>query len=100
MLNILLKTALSNKKKPIMTKEQHDNLFNFKSNRRVNILYGLSERNKKRIGEWLDSVEVKENVHGEPYIASPFRGSIYIYIRMYHMPFYINGVLLIFIQQD
>jgi hypothetical protein len=79
MLNILLKTALSNKKKPIMTKEQHDNLFNFTSNRRVNILDGLSERNKKRIGEWLDSVEVKENVHGEPYIASPFRGSIYIY---------------------
>jgi hypothetical protein len=42
MLNILLKTALSNKKNPIMTKEQHDNLFNFKSNRRVNILDGLS----------------------------------------------------------
>jgi hypothetical protein len=79
MLNILLKTAISNKKKPIMTKEQHDNLFNFTPNRRVNILDGLSERNKKRIGEWLDSVEVKENVHGEPYIASPFRGSIYIY---------------------
>ena len=80
MLNILLKTALSNKKKPIMTKEQHDNLFNFKkSNRRFTILDGLSDRNKQRIGEWLDSVEVKENVYGEPYIASPFRGSIYIY---------------------
>jgi hypothetical protein len=61
-----------------MTKEQHDNLFNFKSNRTVKITDGLSDINKKRIDEWLDSVEVKENVHGEPYIASPFQGSIYI----------------------
>jgi hypothetical protein len=75
----ILKTALSKKNKPIMTKGKHDNLFNFKLNRRVNILDRLSDRNKKRIGEWLDSVEVKENVHGEPYISSPFWGSIYIY---------------------
>ena len=52
----ILKTALSKKNKPIMTKGKHDNLFNFKLNRRVNILDRLSDRNKKRIGEWLDSV--------------------------------------------
>jgi hypothetical protein len=78
-----LKNALYKKGKP----KKHDNLFNFKSNSTVKILDGLSKKNKKRIGEWLDSVEVKENLDGEPYITSPFLnsistpflGSIYIY---------------------
>jgi len=78
MLNILLKTALSNTKKTIMTKGKHDILFNFKPDRTGKILDGLSYRNKERIGKWLDTVEVKD-VDGEPYIASPFWGSIYIY---------------------
>jgi hypothetical protein len=74
-------SAISKKDKPIMTREEHDKLFNFKSNRTVKILDGLSKINKKRIGEWLDSVEVKVNVDGEPFIASPFsfRGTIYIF---------------------
>jgi hypothetical protein len=76
----ILKSALSKKDKPIMTKEKHDNLFNnFKLNRTVKILDGLADINKQHIGEWLDTVEVKENADGEPYIASPFWGSIYIY---------------------
>jgi hypothetical protein len=76
----ILKSALSKKDKPpIMTKEQHDNLFNFKSNKTVKILDGLANINKQHIGEWLDTVEVKKDADGEPYIASPFRGSIYIY---------------------
>jgi len=67
-----LKNALYKNGKP----KKHDNLFKFKSNSTVKILDGLSKKNKKRIGEWLDSVEVKENLDGEPYITSPFLNSI------------------------
>lgn len=73
-----IKKALSNKKTD-NDKRKKDILFNLKSKRRVNILDELSSRNKERIGKWLDSVEVKKNVDGEPYIESPFWGSIYIY---------------------
>jgi hypothetical protein len=81
----LFYNAFSKKDKPIITKEQQYILFKLKSNRTdrtdrtVNILAGLSDINKQHIGKWLDSVEVKKDEHGEPYIESPFKGSIYIY---------------------
>ena len=40
----------------------------------LEILEGLSDRNKERIGEWMDTVEVKEDFDGSPYIVSPFVG--------------------------
>jgi hypothetical protein len=76
MLNILKKTLSLSNYKPINDKRKH--VFDFKPDRTGKILDGLSYRNKERIGRWLDTVEVKD-VDGEPYIASPFRGSIYIY---------------------
>ena len=76
MLNIFKKTLSLSNYKPINDKRNH--VFNFKPYG-TGILDGLSARNKQRIGKWLDTVEVKENVDGEPYIASPFWGSIYIY---------------------
>ena len=78
MLN-MLKTALSKKDKPIMTKGKHDNYLTLNITEQSELLDGLSTENKKRIGKWLDTVEVKENVDGEPYIASPFWGYIYLY---------------------
>jgi hypothetical protein len=74
----ILKTALSKKDKPIMTKDKHDNYLTLNQTEQLEILDKLSDKNKQRIGEWLDSVEIKENVDGEPYIASPFWGYIYI----------------------
>ena len=78
MLN-MLKTALSKKDKPIMTKGKHDNYLTLNITEQSELLDGLSTKNKKRIGKWLDTVEVKENVDGEPYITSPFWGYIYLY---------------------
>jgi hypothetical protein len=75
----ILKTAFVKKDKPIMTKEKHDNYLTLNQTEQLEILDKLSDKNKKRIGEWLDSVEIKENVDGEPYIASPFWGYIYLY---------------------
>ena len=75
----MLKTALSKKDKPIMTKGKHDNYLTLNLKEQSELLDGLSTENKKRIGEWLDTVEVKENVDGEPYIVSPFWGYIYLY---------------------
>jgi len=74
----ILKTAFAKKDKPIMTKEKHDNYLTLNQTEQLEILDKLSDKNKQRIGEWLDSVEIKENVDGEPYIASPFWGYIYI----------------------
>jgi len=74
MLNIF-KKASSNYKP---TNVKKDILFNFKPDITGKILNGLYARNKVGIGKWLDTVEVKD-VDGEPYIASPFGGSIYIY---------------------
>lgn len=34
----------------------------------------MSDRNKERIGEYIDTVEVKEDFDGSPYIVSPFVG--------------------------
>jgi hypothetical protein len=73
-----LKMAISKKDKPIMTKEKHDNYLTLSENEQLKILDGLSTKNKKRIGEWLDTVEVKKDDYDEQYIASPFRGIIYI----------------------
>jgi hypothetical protein len=75
----ILKTAFAKKDKPIMTKEKHDNYLTLNQTEQLEILDKLSDKNKQRIGEWLDSVEIKENVDGEPYIASPFWGYIYLY---------------------
>jgi hypothetical protein len=75
----MLKTALSKKDKPIMTKGKHDNYLTLNITEQSELLDKLSTENKKRIGEWLDTVEVKENVDGEPYIVSPFWGYIYLY---------------------
>jgi len=75
----MLKTALSKKDKPIMTKGKHDNYLTLNITEQSELLDGLSTENKKRIGKWLDTVEVKENVDGEPYIISPFWGYIYLY---------------------
>ena len=71
----ILKKASSNYKP---TNVKKDILFNFKPDRTGKILNGLSVLNKVRIGKWLDTIEVKD-VDGEPYIASPFGGSIFIY---------------------
>ena len=75
----ILKTAFAKKDKPIMTKDKHDNYLTLNQTEQLEILDKLSDKNKQRIGEWLDSVEIKENVDGEPYIASPFWGYIYLY---------------------
>jgi hypothetical protein len=90
MLN-MLKTALSNlskKDKPIMTKGKHDNYLTLNITEQLELLDGLSKENKKRIGKWLDTVEIKENVDGEPYIASPFWGYIYLYRDISYVALY------------
>jgi len=74
----LMQNLLKKKDKPIMTKTKHSDYILETEEGQLNILNGLSSENKKRIGVWLDNVEVKENVDGEPYIASPFWGTIYI----------------------
>jgi hypothetical protein len=75
----ILKTVLSKNNKPIMTKGKHDNYLTLNITEQYEILDGLSTENKKRIGVWLDTVEVKENVDGELYIESPFWGYIHLY---------------------
>ena len=70
----MLKTALSKKEKPIMTKEKHNNYLSLNEHEQLEILNGLSDKNKQRIGEWLDTVEVKEDFDGEPYVVNPFVG--------------------------
>lgn len=70
----MIKTALSKKEKPIMTKEKHNNYLSLNEHEQLEILNGLSNRNKQRIGEWLDIVEVKEDFDGEPYVVNPFVG--------------------------
>jgi hypothetical protein len=70
----MIKTALSKKEKPIMTKEKHNNYLALTEPEQLEILNGLSDRNKERIGEWLDTVEVKEDFDGEPYVVNPFVG--------------------------
>jgi hypothetical protein len=90
MLN-MLKTALSNlskKDKPIMTKGKHDNYLTLNITEQLELLDGLSKENKKRIGKWLDTVEIKENVDGELYIASPFWGYIYLYRDISYVALY------------
>ena len=68
------KTSLSKKEKPIMTSEKYKRFFSLTETGQLEILEGLSDRNKERIGEWLDDVEVKEDFDGSPYIVSPFVG--------------------------
>ena len=70
----MIKTALSKKEKPIMTKEKHNNYLALTEPEQLEILNGLSDKNKQRIGEWLDIVEVKEDFDGEPYVVNPFVG--------------------------
>ena len=70
----MLKTALSKKEKPIMTTEKYNRFLAFTETEQLEVLEGLSDRNKERIGEWMDTVEVKEDFDGEPYIVSPFLG--------------------------
>ena len=70
----MLKTALSKKEKPIMTSEKYKRFLSLTEAGQLEILEGLSDRNKERIGEWIDTVEVKEDFDGSPYIVSPFVG--------------------------
>ena len=70
----MLKTALSKKEKPIMTSEKYKRFLSLIEAGQLEILDGLSDRNKERIGEWMDTVEVKEDFDGSPYIVSPFVG--------------------------
>lgn len=79
---------LFKKDKPIMTKTKHSDYLLLTEEGQLNILNGLSSENKERIGVWLDNVEVKENVDGEPYIASPFWGTIYIYKDLSYLILY------------
>ena len=84
----ILKTALSKKYKPIMTKGIHDNYLILNLTKQTELLDGLSTENKKRIGKWLDTIEVKENVDGEPYITSPFLGYIFLYKDISYVALY------------
>ena len=75
-------------KKPIMPKEEYDYYLTLNETEQLKILDELSTKNKKRIGIWLDTVKVKEDINREPYILSPFIGTIYInkdisYITLY-----------------
>ena len=70
----MLKTALSKKEKPIMTSEKYKRFLSLTETGQLELLEGLSDRNKERIGEWIDTVEVKEDFDGSPYIVSPFVG--------------------------
>lgn len=79
---------LFKKDKPIMTETKHNDYLLETKEGQLNILNGLSSKNKERIGVWLDNVEVKKNVVGEPYIASPFWGSIYIYKDVSYLTLY------------
>ena len=74
----MIKTALSKKEKPIMTKEKHNNYLSLNEHEQLEILNGLSNRNKQRIGEWLDTVEVKEDFDGEPYVVNPYKNKAHI----------------------
>jgi hypothetical protein len=81
-------SCFSFSKKKIMTKEQHNNYLTLNETEQLKILDELSPKNKKHIGLWLDTVEVKEDINREPYIVSPFTGLIYInkdisYITLY-----------------
>ena len=87
MLN-MLKTALSKKDKPIMTKGEHDSYLTLNLTEQSELLDGLLTKNKKSIGKWLDTVEVKENVDGELYIASPFWDYIYLYRDISYVALY------------
>ena len=84
----ILKTVFSKKNKPILTKEEHDNYLILNLTEQTELLDGLSTENKKRIGEWLDSVEVKEIVDGEPHITSPLWGHIYLYKDVSYVALY------------
>ena len=66
--------ASSKKKKPIMTKKKHNEYLTLNEIEQLEILDRLSDQNKARIGKWLDTVEVKENIEGEPYVINPFVG--------------------------
>jgi len=70
----MLKTALTKKEKPIMTSEKYKRFITMTEPEQLETLDGLSQRNKERIGEWLDTVEIKEDFDGEPYVVSPFVG--------------------------
>jgi hypothetical protein len=70
----MLKTALTKKEKPIMTSEKYKRFISLIESEQLETLDGLSSRNKERIGEWLDTVEIKEDFDGEPYVVSPFVG--------------------------
>lgn len=70
----MIKTALSKKEKPIMTNEEHNRYLALTEPEQLDILNELSIRNKERIGEWLDTVEVKQDFDGEPYVVNPFIG--------------------------
>jgi len=88
-LNKLHNTLSKSKKdKPIMTIGKHNNYLIETESEQLKILNDLSSKNKKRIGIWLDNVEVKEDINGELYIISPFYGEIYInkdisYVSLY-----------------
>jgi hypothetical protein len=70
----MLKTALTKKEKPIMTIEKYKRFITMTEPEQLETLEGLSQRNKERIGEWLDTVEIKEDFDGEQYVVSPFAG--------------------------
>lgn len=70
----VLSKVLSKKDKPIMTNEKYKRFITLTEPDQLKILDKLSDRNKQRIGEWLETVEVKEDFDGEPYVVSPFIG--------------------------
>lgn len=61
----------SKKVKPIMTVTKYITYLSSTETEQFAILNGLSDDNKKRIGVWLETVEVIKDVNGEPYILSP-----------------------------
>ena len=56
-------SCFSFSKKKIMTKEQHNNYLTLNETEQLKILDELSPKNKKHIGIWLDTVEVKEDIN-------------------------------------
>ena len=57
-----------------MTSEKYKRFLSLIEAGQLEVLEGLSDRNKERIGEWIDTVEVKDDFDGSPYIVSPFVG--------------------------
>jgi hypothetical protein len=72
----------STRVKPIMTMGKYTNYLDLHTTaEQLKILDGLSEDNKKRIGIWLNTVEVKTDSDGS-YIENPLSQDP-LYIKLY-----------------